>query len=84
MKSFEDRLERLEEISETIRNGESPLGEAVTLFEEGIKLAKSLEKELSKIERKIEIVTNNPDPDSDNKNEESPSLGLFPELDEGE
>ena len=75
MKSFEERLTRLEEISEEIQGGKLPLEKAVSLFEEGITLSKGLEKELTKIERKIEILINKPD-----KKEMKPELELFPEL----
>lgn len=75
MKSFEERLARLEEITEQIQGGEIPLEKAVSLFEEGIKLAKGLEKEISKIEGKIEILKNEP-----RTPEEKPELELFPEL----
>ena len=77
MKSFEERLERLENLSEQIKEGNLPLEKAVSLFEEGIKLSKGLETELSKYERKIEILINNPK-DTENK----PDLELFPELDD--
>jgi exodeoxyribonuclease VII small subunit len=77
VKSFEERLQRLEELVAKIREGEVSLDEAVGAFEEGIKLAKSLEKDLSKVERRIEILVNEPDsPD------EKPTLELFPELEE--
>lgn len=77
MKSFEQRLERLEELVAQIRDGEISLDEAVSAFEEGMKLAKSLEKDLSRVERRIEILVNEPDsPD------EKPTLELFPELEE--
>ncbi len=72
MKTFEQRLSRLEELNETMRNGQLPLEEAVTLFEEGIKLAKGLEKDLSKIERKVEILVNKPE-----SPEDTPNLELF-------
>ncbi len=75
MKSFEERLKRLEELSEQIKEGDLPLENAVTLFEEGIKLSKGLESELSKYERKIEILINNP-----KKSNDKPDLELFPEL----
>ena len=39
-----------------LREGKIPLEEAVSIFEEGMKLAKELEKELAKIERKVEIL----------------------------
>jgi len=76
MKDFDKRLQRLEEISASLRDGDFPLEEAMKLFEEGIRLAKSLEKDLSKVEKKIEILVNNPEP-----GEDEPHLELFPELD---
>ena len=72
MKKFEDRLSELEELNEKMKQGEIPLDEAVQLFERGIKLAKGLEKDLSKVERKIEILVNEPD-----SPEEKPNLELF-------
>ncbi|MFP4113661.1 MAG: exodeoxyribonuclease VII small subunit [Spirochaetota bacterium] len=77
MKSFEERLQRLEEISEGIREGEVPLEDAATLFEEGVRLAKGLDKDLQRIERKVRQLVNEPEsPD------EKPVLELFPELSE--
>lgn len=57
MKNFEERLERLEELAETIKSPSLPLEGALSVFEEGIKLAKGLEKELARIEAKVEILT---------------------------
>lgn len=74
MKSFEERLERLEEISDLMQRGNMELEKAVELFDEGIKLSQGLEKELSKIERRIEILVNKPE-----KKEDKPELELFPE-----
>jgi exodeoxyribonuclease VII small subunit len=74
MKNFEERLERLEILGEKIRKPEIPLEEALKAFEEGIKLARSLEKELEKVESRIEILTNSPDA---SPGEESPELDLF-------
>jgi len=79
VKSFEERLERLEELNEKIGSGELPLEEAVALFEEGIKLAKGLEKDLAKVERRIEILVNQPEQADD-----KPNLELFPDLAEEE
>jgi exodeoxyribonuclease VII small subunit len=80
MKSFEDRLNRLESLSEKLREGKIPLEEAVSLFEEGMKLAKDLEKELAKIERKVEILVN--EPEKKGAGPQEPALELFPELEE--
>jgi len=77
MKSFEERLARLEDLSESIRDGEISLDEALAHFEEGIKLAKGLEKDLTRIERKIQILVNEPTEEG-----EKPVLELFPELSE--
>jgi len=77
MKGFEERLERLEEISELIRDGKLPIENALELFEEGMKLSKSLEKELTRIERRVEVLTNQPE-----TAEDTPVFELFPELGE--
>ena len=77
MKSFEERLQRLEELVSRIRDGDISLDEAVGAFEEGIKLAKTLEKDLSKVERRIEVLVNEPEGE-----DEKPTLELFPELEE--
>ena len=74
---FEQRLERLETISEAMRRGDLGLEEATTLFEEGIALARGLEKDLARVERRIEILVNEPSSDG-----EKPVLELFPELGE--
>ena len=80
MKSFEDRLSRLEQLSEKLKEGGSSLEEAVALFEEGIKLARELQKELGKVERKVEILLN--EPGKMNGAVVEPDLGLFPEGEE--
>jgi len=77
MKNFEERLENLEELNEKMKTGNIALDEAVQIFEEGIKLAKSLEKDLSKVERKIEILVNKPEKESD-----EPNFELFDGVDE--
>jgi exodeoxyribonuclease VII small subunit len=74
---FEERLERLEQLAKKLREGSIPLDEAVLLFEEGMKLSKSLEKDLSRVERRVEILTREPESD-----QEEPGLELFPELSE--
>ena len=78
-KSFEERLERLEALAEKLRDGKLPLDDAVSAFEEGVKLAKSLEKDLNRVERKVEILTQEPA-----EGEEAPPMSLFPELSDDE
>ncbi len=72
-KKFEERLERLEALGEKIRRTDIPLDDALAAFEEGIKLARTLEKDLSKIESRIEILMNS----SDATEDEKPELDLF-------
>jgi len=60
MKNFEERLARLEEISVKIKAPDLSLEDALAAFEEGIKLAKTLEKDIDKIEKKVEILMNQP------------------------
>jgi exodeoxyribonuclease VII small subunit len=72
-KSFEERLERLEAIGQSMRDGELELEEAVKLFDEGMRLAKGLEKDLSRIERKVQILVNEPGAED----ADEPTLELF-------
>jgi exodeoxyribonuclease VII small subunit len=60
MKSFEERLERLEKLAEMIRDRDVPLEKAMALFDEGVVLSKGLEEELQRFERKIEKLSNEP------------------------
>jgi len=80
MRSFEDRLTRLEQLAEKLKTGGIPLEDAVALFEEGIRLAKDLSRELGKVERKVEILLNEPGRKAEAVVE--PDLGLFPENEE--
>lgn len=59
--TFDEKLKRIEEINETLSSNKTDLEQAVCLFEEGMALTKELEKQLQKLERRIEIVTNDPD-----------------------
>ena len=63
---FEDNLKELETLSQQIKSGDLPLDETVKCFEKGMKLADTLEKEISEIEGKVEFLVNRP-----SKNEES-------------
>jgi exodeoxyribonuclease VII small subunit len=75
-KNFENRLERLEILGEKIRKPDLPLDEALKAFEEGINLARSLEKDLEKVESRIEILLNGTEVKAD-EDEEEAELGLF-------
>ena len=76
-KTFEERLERLEELGDEIRKNDIPLDDAIKAFEEGIRLARALEKDLEKVESRIEKLMNGTGEESDS--EENPEMGLFDE-----
>ncbi|HOS31174.1 MAG TPA: exodeoxyribonuclease VII small subunit [Treponemataceae bacterium] len=77
MESFEKRLERLENLNNSIKKSDLPMEDALKLFEEGIQLAKSMEKDLDKIESKIQILMNQPVSVQD-----KPELDLFSAIDD--
>lgn len=51
--SLESSLKRLEEIVEMLERGDAPLDDAVTLYEEGIKISKECAEKLKTAELKI-------------------------------
>ena len=57
--SFEDALDRLEEIVDLLESGENPLEKSLELFEEGVKLVKLCNKKLESVENSIKILVNN-------------------------
>lgn len=56
--SFENAMERLEEIVESLENGEYPLEESLKLFEEGVKLVKLCNTKLESVEGSIKKLIN--------------------------
>ena len=52
--TFEEALNRLEEIAEELEQGDLPLEQAIALAEEGLKLSQICEKQLTEAEGKIE------------------------------
>jgi len=74
MKNFEERLERLESLGEQIRRADIPLDDALRAFEEGIALARALEKDLEKIDGRIEMLMSGADAPS---GDSPPELELF-------
>ena len=78
MKNFEEKLEKLEYLTNNIKRPDISLEEALKNFEEGIKLTKTLEKQIDEIEGKIQILANNPSL----ANNEEPEITLFSETDE--
>ena len=72
MKNFEERLRKLEEIVEKIKNNDVPIENAISMFEEGMKISKALEKDIERMEGKVNILMNQP-----LKVDEKPELELF-------
>ncbi len=54
--SFEQALEELKEIVQTLERGEKPLDEALSLFEKGVSLVTLCTKRLDEVERKVEAL----------------------------
>lgn len=79
MKKFEERLERLEELAQKIKEPDLPLEDAVAVFEEGVKLSKGLERDLAKIQGKVEILLGTSEGE---EGEEKAELGLFEDEEE--
>ncbi len=69
--TYEDSLERLEEIVSRLESGNLPLDESLELFEEGTRLTKVCQKRLTEAELRIERLMAEGD-----RTEEMPSSGL--------
>ncbi len=68
MNTFEENLAKLEQLTNDIKRSDISLEDALKDFEEGIKLAGGMEKQLDEIESKVQILMNEPNPmDSQNQ-----------------
>jgi exodeoxyribonuclease VII small subunit len=54
--TFEQMLKKLEGITARLESGELPLEKSLEAFEEGMKLARDLDKTLSQAEAKVELL----------------------------
>ena len=59
--SFEQAMDRLDEIGRRLEQGDAPLEEALGLFEEGSKLVKKCAAQLDKAEQKVSKLLAGPD-----------------------
>lgn len=57
--SFEQALERLEGIADSLENGDFSLEESIKLYEEGVNLIKLCNSKLEGVESSIKILINN-------------------------
>ena len=68
MNTFEENLAKLEQLTNDIKRSDISLEDALKDFEEGIKLAGGMEKQLDEIEGKVQILMSEPEPmDSQNQ-----------------
>ena len=59
---FEEALKQLEAIVSRLELGDLPLEEALSIFEEGIRVTKLCSQRLSEAERRVNILVRNADP----------------------
>lgn len=62
-KTFESKMEVLEEIVSKLERGEAPLEECISMYEKGVTLAKECMTMLNEAEQKIKIISQN-EPDA--------------------
>lgn len=74
MATFEENLQRLEQLTGDIKRSDISLEDALKDFEEGIKLAKGMESQLDAIEGKIQILMTEPSPMA---KDNPPQMDLF-------
>lgn len=54
--TFEENLDALEQIVQSLEEGTATLDESLKAFEKGIKLSRTCQKELSRAEKKVEVL----------------------------
>lgn len=59
--SFEEKMERLEQIIRAMERGEVPLEESLKLFQEGTELVTVCEKQLENAQMQVKMVLTAPD-----------------------
>ena len=79
--SFEQALERIEEIVSEIEDGSVPLEESIEKYAEGTKLIDYCRTVLGKAEKKIQLLTKGQSDDDDNGQEKLTPSGQLPEDD---
>lgn len=61
--NFEESLKRLEEITQSLEDGDLSLDDSLKIFEEGVRLSRFCEKKLTDVEQKLEILKTTDIPD---------------------
>lgn len=67
--TFETKLKKLQTISEKLKDENISLDNAISLYEDGMKLYNNLSEELKKMEEKIKIVKDSGEVDLNDDNE---------------
>lgn len=57
--TFEQAMNRLEEINQALESGDIPLEESIKLYDEGIKLIEFCQSKLNEAEKKIQKLSRN-------------------------
>jgi exodeoxyribonuclease VII small subunit len=70
---FEAILEQLEEVVETLEEGDAPLEQALSTFERGVRLARLGGARLDEAERRIEVLLSDEDPGQTRPLDQEPS-----------
>ncbi|MBE6129336.1 MAG: exodeoxyribonuclease VII small subunit [Erysipelotrichaceae bacterium] len=63
--TFEQSMERLDEIVSILEENDRPLDETIALFEEGLKLVRSCDRKLKQFETKINDIIQKNEGDED-------------------
>ncbi len=61
MKSFEDAVDELKAIIDKLESGNVSLEESLTVFEKGVELITFCHKKLNEVEKRVQILVENPD-----------------------
>lgn len=56
--SFEEAIKKLEEIVNSLENGDFPLEESLKLYEEGVKLVNICTTKINNVEKSVKILSN--------------------------
>lgn len=67
-KSFEDAMKELETVVNMLEGGETTLEEALSYFEQGIKLSKACREMLEKAEKKVSVLLSGADGEKEKQN----------------
>lgn len=54
--SFEDAMEKLEEVVEKLEQGDVPLEKAISMFQEGMSLSKTCHDKLNNVEKSMDRI----------------------------